>query len=139
EAETHAAQADVGTVGIGLKDRLIIAPISGRIVTKPATLGEFVGGVDNVGLVAEIVDFNSLMVEVDVPEPGLHLVKPNTPCEVILDAYPNQRYRCTTDSRGQRVNRSKATVMVKVRFDPNDDLTDVLTEMSARVSFLSQK
>jgi RND family efflux transporter MFP subunit len=139
EAETTAAQADVGTVGIGLKDRVIVAPISGRVVTKPATPGEFVGGIGNPEPIAELVDFSSLMVEADVPEPRLHLVKMGGPCEIILDAYPNKRYRCEAASLGQRVNRSKATVMVKVRFDAKDDLGDVLPEMSARVSFLSKK
>lgn len=139
EAEATVAQADVGTVGVGLKDRIIVAPISGRIVSKPATVGEFVGGVfGNVGVIAEIVDFSSLMVEADVPEPRLHLVKVGGPCEVILDAYPNKRYRCETAQLGQRVNRSKATVMVKVKFVGNDDLEGVLPDMSARVSFLSK-
>jgi RND family efflux transporter MFP subunit len=136
EAEATAAQADVGTVNVGLKDRVILAPISGKIVTKPVTVGEYVGG--GAGLVAEIVDFTSLMVEVDVPEARLHLVKIGGPCEIILDAYPNKRYRCIADSLGQRVNRSKATVMVKARFEANDDISDVLPEMSARVGFLSQ-
>jgi RND family efflux transporter MFP subunit len=137
EAETTVAQADVGTVDVGLRDRIIVAPIGGRIVTKPATVGEFVGGVTgNIGVIAEIVDFNSLMVEADVPEPRLHLVKIGGPCEIILDAYPNKRYRCTTISLGNRVNRSKATVMVKVKFD--DDIAGVLPEMSARVSFLAR-
>jgi RND family efflux transporter MFP subunit len=140
EAETTVAQADVGTVGVGLKDRIIIAPISGRIVTKPATIGEFVGGIGNVGLVAEIVDFESLMVEADVPEPRLHLVKVGGPCEIILDAYPNKRFRCEASQLGQRVNRSKATIMVKVKFQPSspEEMEGVLPEMSARVSFLSK-
>jgi RND family efflux transporter MFP subunit len=140
EAEAHVAQADVGTVGVGLKDRIIIAPISGRVVSKPATVGEFVGGIGNVGLVAEIVDFNSLMVEADVPEPRLHLVKMGAPCEIILDAYPNKRFRCEASQLGQRVNRSKATVMVKVKFLPSspDEMDGVLPDMSARVSFLSK-
>lgn len=139
EAETTAANADVGFVGIGLKDRVIVAPISGRVVTKPATPGSFVGGIGNPEPIAELVDFTSLMVEADVPEPRLHLVKMGGPCEIILDAYPNKRFRCEAASLGQRVNRSKATIMVKVKFDPNDDISDVLPEMSARVSFLSQK
>lgn len=140
EAETTVAQADVGTVGVGLKDRIIIAPIGGRVVTKPATVGEFVGGIGNVGLVAEIVDFDSLMVEADVPEPRLHLVKLGGPCEIILDAYPNKRFRCEAAQLGQRVNRSKATIMVKVKFLPSspEEMEGVLPEMSARVSFLSK-
>jgi HlyD family secretion protein len=137
EAETNAAQADVGTYGVGLKDRTIAAPISGRIVTKPATVGEFVGGVGNLGAVAEIVDFASLMVEVDVPEARLHLVKIGGDAEIVLDAYPNKRYRGIAAELGQRVNRAKATIVVKVKFDGNTE--GVLPEMSARVSFLSKR
>lgn len=136
EAEAAVSQADVGSVNVGLKDREVRAPISGRIVAKPATLGEFVGGVGNIGLVAEIVDFDSLMVEVDVPEPRLHNIKVGAPAEIVLDAYPNQRYRGTAVELGQRVNRAKGTVMVKVKFA--DDHEGVLPEMSARVSFLSK-
>jgi RND family efflux transporter MFP subunit len=136
EAEVGVAQADVGTVGVGLKDRIIVTPISGRVVTKPATVGEFVGGVGNPVPVAEIVDFTSLLVEADVPEPRLHLVKLGGPCEIVLDAYPNKRYRGVATELGQRVNRQKATIMVKVKFA--DDIEGVLPEMSARVSFLSK-
>ncbi len=136
EAEAHSAQADVGTFGVGLKDRTILAPIGGRIVTKPATVGEFVGGIGNIGLVAEIVDFSSLMVETDVPETRLHLIKIGGPAEIVLDAYPNKRYRGIATELGQRVNRAKATVVVKVKFSDNPE--NVLPEMSARVSFLSK-
>lgn len=136
EAEVGVAQADVGTVGVGLKDRIIITPISGRVISKPATVGEFVGGVGNPVPVAEIVDFTSLMVEADVPEPRLHLVKIGGPCEIVLDAYPNKRYRGVAAELGQKVNRQKATIMVKVKFA--DDIEGVIPEMSARVSFLSK-
>ena len=136
EAEATSAQADVGTFGVGLKDRTIVAPISGRIVTKPATVGEFVGGIGNIGLVAEIVDFDSLLVETDVPETRLHMVKIGGPAEIVLDAYPNKRYRGVATELGQRVNRAKATVVVKVKFV--DEAQNVLPEMSARVSFLSK-
>jgi HlyD family secretion protein len=136
EAEATSAQADVGTFGVGLKDRTIVAPIGGRIVTKPATVGEFVGGIGNIGLVAEIVDFDSLMVETDVPESRLHIIKIGGPAEIVLDAYPNKRYRGIATELGQRVNRAKATVVVKVKFV--DEAQNVLPEMSARVSFLSK-
>jgi RND family efflux transporter MFP subunit len=136
QAETSAAQAEVGTFGVGLKDRTITTPIAGRVVTKPATVGEFVGGIGNVGLIAEIVDFTSLMVETDVPETRLHLIKIGGPVEIVLDAYPNKRYRGVAQELGQRVNRAKATVVVKVKF--TDPPVNVLPEMSARVSFLSK-
>lgn len=136
EAEVVSAGADVGTFGVGLQDRTIVTPIPGRVVNKPATVGAFVGGVGNSEPVAEIVDFSSLMVETDVPEARLHIVKLGSPCEVVLDAYPSKRYRGTAKELGNKVNRSKATIMVKVKLD--DDTTGVLPEMSARVSFLAK-
>ena len=136
EAEAMSAGADVGTFGVGLKDRTIVTPIAGRVVTKPATIGEFVGGVGNPVPIAEVVDFKTMMVETDVPEARLHLVKLGSPAEVVLDAYPNKRYRGIAKELGNRVNRAKATIVVKVAFA--DDIEGVLPEMSARVSFLSK-
>lgn len=136
EAEAIAAGADVSTFGVGLKDRTIATPISGRVVTKPATIGEFVGGVGNPVPIAEIVDFQSMVVETDVPEARLHVVKLGGPAEIVLDAYPQKRYRGVVKELGNRVNRAKATIMVKVAFA--DTIEGVLPEMSARVSFLSK-
>lgn len=135
-AEAQSAGADVATFDVGLKDRVIVAPIAGRIVSKPITVGEFVGGVLSPTVVAEIVDFDSIMLEADVPEARLHLVKIGGPCEIVLDAYPNKRYRGIATELGQRVNRAKATVVVKIKFTGHAD--GVLPEMSARVNFLSK-
>ena len=38
---------------------------------------------------AKIADFASIVVETDVPEGRLHLVRNLGPCEIILDAYPD--------------------------------------------------
>lgn len=136
EAELRAAQAEAGTVGVGLKDRVITAPISGRVVAKPATAGELVGSLGGPPYIAEIVDFDSMLVEADVAEARLHLVKIGGPAEIILDAYPNRRYRGVAKELGLSVNRMKATVMVKVSFV--DDVDGVLPNMAARVSFLAK-
>jgi HlyD family secretion protein len=135
DASSAAAGADVNTWRVGLKDRAIVAPISGTVITKPAMVGETVGplfaGTANI---AEIADFSSIVVEADVPEARLGLVSIGTPAEIVLDAYPARRYRGTTVDLGKRVNRAKATVVVKVKF--KDTLQGVLPDMSARVSFL---
>lgn len=136
EADTIVSQADMGVVGVGLKEREIRAPIDGKIVGKPAAIGELVGIGGNVPFIAEIIDFDSMMVETDVPEGRLHNIKIGAPCEIVLDAYPNQRYRGFAVELGQRVNRAKGTVTVKVKFA--DDHDGVLPEMSARVSFLAK-
>jgi HlyD family secretion protein len=136
EAEAHSAKAEAGAVGVTLRGQTVTAPISGKIVDKPATLGEFIGGVGTNSLVAEIVDFNSLMVETDVPEGRLHMIKPGGPCEIVLDAYPQKRYRGEVFVTGLKVNRAKGTVMVKVKLTDNSE--GALPEMTARVNFLSK-
>jgi hypothetical protein len=98
------------------------------------TVGPQLTGVANI---AEIADFSSIVVEVDVPEGRLGLIKVGGPAEIVLDAYPTRRYRGTVVDIGKRVNRAKASVVVKVKF--KDTLEGVLPDMSARVSFLREE
>jgi RND family efflux transporter MFP subunit len=138
DAQSAAAQAEVETLRVGLKDRAIVAPIDGTVIAKPAMAGETVGPqLTGVAYVAEIADFASIVVEVDVPEARLGLIRIGSPAEIVLDAYPTRRYRGTTVDIGKRVNRAKATVIVKVKF--KDTLDGVLPDMSARVSFLQRE
>lgn len=139
DAEAAASQAEVAQLSVGLKDRVIVAPISGTVVSKPASVGELVGltsGGVGIGAVAEVADFASLLVETDVPEARLGLVKIGAPCEIVFDAYPQKRYRGAAVELGKKINRAKATAVVKVKIEGDSD--GVLPDMSARVSFLSK-
>ncbi len=133
DAEVRSAQAETEALRVLLRDRTIVAPIDGTVLTKPPAVGELVG--PQAPLV-EIADFASLLVETDVPESRLHLVRPGSPCEIVLDAYPSKRYRGAALEIGKRVNRAKATITVKVKF--TDSAEGALPEMAARVSFLAE-
>ncbi len=135
DAQARAAQAEVDTLRTNLADLTVVSPISGTVVSKPARPGELVG--PGTQEVAEIADFSSMLVETDVPEPRLHFVKIGGPAEIVLDAYPDKRFRGQVVEFGQRVDRSKATVTVKVKFV--DSMEGVLPDMAARTSFLSQE
>jgi RND family efflux transporter MFP subunit len=139
EAEARAAQAEVNPLKVTLKDLTVVAPIDGTIINKPIQVGELVGMITGTSIasIAEIADFNSMVVETDVPEARLYLIKPGSPCEIALDAYPGKRYRGATLQIGKKVDRAKATVSVKVKFI--DPMEGVLPDMSARVGFLSQE
>jgi multidrug efflux pump subunit AcrA (membrane-fusion protein) len=76
------------------------------------------------------------VVETDVPEGRLHLVGKGRPCEIVLDAYPDRRWRGEVVEVSPQLNRAKASATVKVRFLDRDDT--VLPEMAARVSFLQE-
>ncbi len=139
DAEANAASAMINALNVNLGSFTLKAPIGGTIVNKPPEMGEFVGP-QPAGIAAdmggvEIADFNTLMVETDVPEQRLGQVKLGGPAEIVLDAYPSKRYRGKAVEIIPKVNRTKASVPVKVAFV--DDREGVIPEMSARVSFLT--
>jgi RND family efflux transporter MFP subunit len=141
DAEARASGAAVSALSVTLEGFTVRAPISGTIVNKPPEVGEFVGP-QPAGIAAdmggvEIADFSTMMIETDVPEQRLSQVKIGGPAEIVLDAYPSKRYRGKAVEITPRVNRTKATVTVKVAFV--DDRESVLPDMAARVSFLTSE
>src|SRR5205823_4343393 len=77
----------------------VTAPIDGTIISKPRALGEAVA--PTTGPIVELADLRSLVIEAELPEGGMSQVKPGTPCEVVLDAFPSKRYRCLAQEIGR--------------------------------------
>jgi len=139
DAQVRAIQQEVAALEIDLENYTVLAPFDGTVVNEPPELGDVVGPAfggttSQVGNI-EMVDFTSLLINTDVPEARLHMVEVGKPCEVILDAFPNDRHRCRVKEILPRVNRAKATVQVRVSFV--DTVPRALPDMAARVSFLS--
>jgi len=132
EADVVASQSEVSALTTNLANTTIRAPIDGTVITKPLEIGDVVNPGTSMG---QIADFASIVVETDVPEGRLHLVRTGGPCEIVLDAYPDTRWRGEVVETSPQLNRAKASATVKVRFLDRDEL--VLPEMAARVSFLS--
>ncbi len=133
EAEVKAASADAARLAGTLRDMRVLAPIDGILTTKPLEAGEVV---DNDSPLVEILDPRSLLVEVDVPEAREGAVAEGAPCEIVLDAFPNERHRGQVVMVGPRLNRAKATAMVKVKL--LDEVPALRAEMAARVEFLRE-
>jgi RND family efflux transporter MFP subunit len=139
EAQVRAVEAAARAAEVELDNTVIRAPFDGTVLTKNADVGEIVApfgsSATSRAAVVRIADMRSLMVEADVSERHLDQVKQGSPCEITLDAYPQQRYRGVVDTIVPTADRAKATVLTKIRFDHLDDR--VLPEMSAKVAFLS--
>jgi HlyD family secretion protein len=134
-AETRAAAAQVEVARTTLSRMTVTSPIDGTVLDKPREAGETV---DLNAPLMELADMRSLVVEIDVPEARLALVKVGGPCEVALDAFGGQRFQGKVRELGKRVNRSKATIPVKVDFVDIPAEATPLPDMSARVSFLTE-
>ncbi|MEY4510652.1 MAG: hypothetical protein RLZZ450_2774 [Pseudomonadota bacterium] len=133
QAESRAAVAQVQLARVTLGRMTVVSPIDGTVLDKPKDIGETV---DSQSSLLELADLKSLVVEIDVPESRLSLIKVGGPCEIALDAFAGKRFRGKVREIGKRINRSKATLSVKVEFD--DESQGVLPDMSARVSFLTE-
>jgi RND family efflux transporter MFP subunit len=140
EAALKASTAALEGAAALLEYTLIRAPFDAVVLTKDADVGDIVtplGAAANAkASVVTIADMSSLEVEADVSESNLSQVRPGQPCEIQLDALPELRFRGEIHMIVPTADRSKATVMVKVRFIDKD--SRILPEMSAKVAFLSR-
>jgi RND family efflux transporter MFP subunit len=140
EAAIRAAEAGLQGASVALEYTRIRAPFDAVVLTKNADIGDIVtplGAAANAkAAVVTIADLGSLVVEVDVSEANIGRVTVGQPCEIQLDAMPDERFPGRVHMIVPTVDRSKAAVMVKVRF-LNADLRR-LPDMSAKVAFLSR-
>ena len=140
-ANIDIAEARIRAAEVALENMIIRAPFDGTVLTKNAEVGEIVApfgaSTTSRAAVVTIADMNSLMVETDVSESNIEKIKQDLDCEIVLDANPGKTYQGYVFKIVPTADRSKATVLVKVGFKSYD--SRVLPEMSAKVSFLSEK
>ncbi|HUK99683.1 MAG TPA: efflux RND transporter periplasmic adaptor subunit [Nitrospirota bacterium] len=140
EAAINSMKAALKAAEVVVEYTKIRAPFDAVVLTKDADVGDVVtplGAAANAkASVVTIADMTSLKVEADVSESNLGKVKLDQPCEILLDALPDKRFRGTVHMIVPTADRSKASVMVKVRFLDQDPR--ILPEMSAKVAFLER-
>jgi HlyD family secretion protein len=140
-ASIAVAQANYRAANVGVEQTLIRAPFEGVVLTKNANVGDvitpFSSALGSQAAVVTMADMSTLEVEADVSESNLEKIQPDQPCEIQLDALPGVRFRGRLLRMVPTVDRAKATVMAKIKFNELD--ARVLPEMSAKVSFLSQE
>jgi multidrug efflux pump subunit AcrA (membrane-fusion protein) len=83
-----------------------------------------------------MADMSTLEVEADVSESNLEKVRVDQPCMIELDALPSMRFEGYVSRMVPTVDRTKATIMTKIRFRELDPR--ILPDMSAKVAFLSR-
>jgi RND family efflux transporter MFP subunit len=140
ESSVRAARAALREAEVAIEYTQIRAPFDAVVLTKNADVGDIItplGAAANArASVVTIADMGSLQVEADVSESNLGKIRVEQPCEISLDAFPEDRFRGVVHMIVPTADRSKATVLVKVRFVDTD--YRVLPEMSAMVAFISK-
>jgi RND family efflux transporter MFP subunit len=136
----ESSRAALEEAEVMLDYALLRAPFDSVVLTKNADVGDIVtplGAAANAkAAVVDVADMSSLLVEVDVSESNIGLVHIGQPCEVQLDALPDERFPGRVHMIVPTADRTKASVMVKVALDTLD--ARMLPEMSAKTAFLSR-
>lgn len=140
QAGVGQARAQVKVQQVNRDSTEIRAPFDGVVLVKNANVGDLITPFSNAtgtsGAVVTLADLSTLEVEADVSESNVGKVRVDQPVEITLDALPEARFRGSVARIVPTVDRAKATLMTKVRFERLDPR--VLPEMSAKVNFLSQ-
>nr|WP_216621334.1 efflux RND transporter periplasmic adaptor subunit [Cupriavidus necator] len=139
-ASVVSAQANARAAEVAVEQTVVRAPFDGVVLVKHANVGDnitpFSAAADTKGAIVTIADMETLEVEADVAESNIARIRVDQPCELLLDALPGLRLAGQVARIVPTVDRSKATVLVKVRFVDRD--ARVLPDMSAKIAFLSR-
>lgn len=140
QASIASAKANARAAEVAVEQTVIRAPFDGVVLIKHANVGDnitpFSAAADTKGAIVTIADMDTLEVEADVAESNIARITVEQPCEILLDALPNLRMAGRVSRIVPTVDRSKATVLVKIRFVDRDPR--VLPDMSAKIAFLSR-
>ena len=140
KAQIGVAEANARAAGVTYDQTLIRAPFTGIVLTKSANVGDIVtpfsSASGTTGAVVTMADMETLEVEADVSESSIAKIKVGQPAEIQLDAFPELRLLGEVSRIVPTVDRSKATLLVKVAFAERDPR--VLPDMSAKIAFLSR-
>ncbi len=139
QRNVRVAQDQVKIAGDGVDNTIVRAPFAGVVIAKAAQPGEIVsplsagGGYTRTGI-GNIVDMDSLEVEVEVGEQFIGRVQPKMPIEATLNAYQDWKIPGEVIAIIPTADRSKATVKVRVALDVKDPR--IVPDMGVKVSFL---
>ncbi|MBZ8140394.1 efflux transporter periplasmic adaptor subunit [Rubrivivax gelatinosus] len=140
EAAVAQSRAQLKVQQVGRDNTEIRAPFDGVVLNKNANVGDLITPLSSatgaLGAVVTMADMSTLEVEADVSEANVGRIRIDQPVEIALDALPDLRLAGSVARIVPTVDRAKATVMTKIRFEQLDPR--ILPEMAARVVFLSQ-
>lgn len=123
-------QAQIDSSEYNLAKSKIVAPFSGYVIKEHTEIGEWVV---KGGPVVEMIDTQSVDINIDVPERYVSKIKNGESIAVDFDALPGVRIEGAITSVVPQADSETRTFPVKVTVDNKDGL--IKSGMVARVSF----
>ncbi|MGD0707470.1 MAG: efflux RND transporter periplasmic adaptor subunit [Anaerolineaceae bacterium] len=135
-ADVAAAQAKMDSAQALLDEAHLTAPFDGMVTEVSSSVGDQV----SLGTKALRIDnFAQFLVDVDISEMDIHLIKVDQDVVVTFDAIPGKTYtgKVVTVSKAGEVSQNVTNFTVTVELTNPD--SDVLPGMTASVNIVAQK
>jgi RND family efflux transporter MFP subunit len=138
EARVALARAKMQQAQVQLNATIIVAPISGTILTKKTEVGNVVNprAFNLSPSICEMADLRELEVTIDVSERDISRLAKGQACLIQLDAFPKTTYKGQVARILPVADRAKGTFPVRVKIAVPDKDTQLKPEMHALVKFL---
>lgn len=112
--------AALGTAAQGAGSDLVLrAPVSGIVLTRDAVVGQ---PVTTDQTIASVADLSEAWFVARVFEKDLARVTPGSSAEVVLNAYPGERFQASVEQLGRQVDPVGRTVTARLRLTNRRDL-----------------
>lgn len=123
ELEARAASEHVRALGLtqqsGRSSTLELrAPFDGVVVSRSAVVGQPVAADEAL---ADLVDLSEMLFYGRIFEKDLRRVEINAPAEVVLNAYPAERFEGVVEYVGHRIDPGARTVTARIRLINRED------------------
>jgi multidrug resistance efflux pump len=142
EGDYLTARADEAKAKWRLDNCIIVAPVSGTILTKKAEEGNIVNPIAfNVSAsLCDMADLSDLEIDLAIPERDISRVFKGQRCEVRPEAFPERRYEGYVSRLMPTADRSKGAIPVRVKVMVPAGEADgryLKPDMGAAVTFLN--
>ncbi|CAA9301640.1 HlyD family secretion protein [uncultured Coleofasciculus sp.] len=143
-ATVKAAEAEVQAAEVQLKDTVVIAPFTGIVTQKYATVGAFVAPSTSASSTASATSTSilalakGLEILAKVPEVGIRQIKPGQMVEVVADAFPDQVFKGRVQLVAPEaiVDQNVTSFQVRIALDTGQN--ELRSGMNVNLTFLGE-
>lgn len=125
-ADARALSEQLAAIGTGAQgagsDLVLRAPVSGVVLTRDAVVGQ---PATTDQTIASVADLSEAWFVAKVFEKDLSRVTPGASAEVVLNAYPGERFQASIEQIGRQVDPVGRTVTARLRLTNRRDLLRV--------------
>ena len=110
-------EVDPSAPGTQYKHSIVTAPISGSITRSPLKTGTTVNISSSITVIGDV---NNLQITANIPERYVAALKTGLKADIILEAYPEDRFTATVVRVSPLVDSTSRTKEIILNFDKND-------------------